>query len=501
MRALREPRVASALVALVAVAAGIPAAFAAVPAAAQRRVPAVAWRSCAGKFRCTTVTVPLAYSQPSAGTIGLAVAELPASGPNVLGDLFMNPGGPGASGVQFLEQAATGFPAAVRQSFNLVSWDPRGVGASAPVHCVSAAETRKLLALSPAPSTPAQIAATVAATKSYVAGCVAHTSLGVLQHVSTFDTARDLDRLRAALGDAKLTYLGFSYGTFIGEVYAKLFPSHVRALVLDGAIDPALSTVAEDTAQAVGFETDLKAFFAYCDSTPACEKQLPGGAAAQYRKLFRNFAHGGSVVASFKAVFGGTQQVGLGLAEVGVISALYTQQTWAQLGQALGQALKGNGNLLAALAYGYEGLQQNGQFSNENDANSAINCVDRPSPKSLGVYESLAKRLAKLAPDFGAATAWGSLACAYWPVAPQSSPGAIHAPRAPPIVVVGSTGDPATPYAWAQAVASELARGVLLTRTGPGHTGYFSSSCVQQAVDTYLLDLTTPAAGTVCPSN
>jgi pimeloyl-ACP methyl ester carboxylesterase len=418
----------------------------------------------------------------------------------VLGDLFMNPGGPGASGVQFLEEAGTTFPAALRASFNLVSWDPRGVGQSDPVTCASAAENRRLIELDPAPATPSQVAKVVTATKQYVAGCEARTSRKLLENVSSVDTARDLDELRAALGQPKLDYLGFSYGTYIGELYAKLYPSHIRAMVLDGAIDPALSTVGEETAQAKGFEIDLNDFFRYCNTNATCKKELPGGAAKDYNKIFAQFANGATVLADFKALYGGVQSVGLGVAEIGVISALYSTQTWPDLARALSEIEQGNGNLIAALAYSYEGLQSNGTFSNEDAANVAINCVDRPSPKSLPAYEALAHRLASVAPDFGAATAWGSLACAYWPVPPQGRPTPIHAPGTPKIIVVGSTGDPATPYAWAKAVSAQLDNAELLTRNGPGHTGYFSSSCIRSYVDNYFETLALPPTGTVCAS-
>lgn len=465
--------------------------------------PAVTWTACPGhkSFRCARIPVPIDYAKPSLGTIRLAVVMLPATGKEPLGDVFTNPGGPGGSGVDFLEQNSTAFPASLRAEFNLVSWDPRGVERSDPVRCVSANGVRELTQADPQPSTPAQIAQVVRETRKFVAGCVAHTSRLLLENVGTRTTIEDLDSLRADLGQAKLDYLGFSYGTFIGELYAEKYPTHIRAMVLDGALDPALSLTAGDRQQALGFEDDLHAFFRWCNSNKTCHKLLPRGARASYEKLFSFFDAGGVMQADFKKLYGGTQPVTLGVAELGVIAALYSNQVWPYLGQALNEGLDQNGDMLAELAYSYEGLQTNGKFTNEEEANVAINCVDSPSPRQLLFYEKLAKKLAKVAPDFGAAEAWGSMTCAYWPVAARGAPRPIHAPGTPKILVVGSTGDPATPYAWAKAIASQLDNAVLLTRTGTGHTGYFSSSCIRGYVDRYLETVAVPPSGTICPSN
>ena len=243
-----------------------------------------------------------------------------------------------------------------------MSFDPRGVDRSDPVVCASAAETRRLLALDPAPATPAQITTVVAATKAYVADCKAHTSRLLLENVGTRTTVLDMDRLRAALGQPKLDYLGLSYGTYIGELYAERFPSKIRAMILDGAVDPALSTQASDLQQALGFETDLNDFLAWCDKNATCHAELPGGARNDYNRLFDSFSAGHSIVANFQPIYGGRLAVDLGVAELGVVSALYSEQDWPTLGQALSTGLKGNGDLLAELAYSYAGLQTNGTF-------------------------------------------------------------------------------------------------------------------------------------------
>lgn len=499
--------------ALAAVAVAVPALVTAAgasrrPAAAPgaSRHPAAAaslrWSACKGaaSFRCATFRVPLSYARPSGPTIGLAVVELPATG-KAQGDIILNPGGPGASGVDFLESQGTGFPAALRRSFNLVSFDPRGVERSDPVRCYGAAGIRHLVAVDPSPSTPAQIRQVVAATKAFDAACAAHTSRQLLQNVGTKVTADDLDHLRAALGQAKLDYLGFSYGSYLGEVYAQDFPSHVGDFVLDGVVNPALSTVAADRVQAEGFESDLRDFFAWCPTNTACHRELPNGAKASYETLFAKLARGATLTAYLKPKYGGQQKVDLGVAETGLAASLYDKSTWPYLAQAIAGGLHGDGSLLTALAYSYEGLQQNGTFADLMAANTAINCVDRPSPTRLSIYEGLARTMAKAAPDFGASEAWSTLVCAYWPVRPQGTVAPIHAPGTPTIVVVGSTGDPATPYPWATAVVHQLDHAVLLTRTGPGHTAYFSSACVRAHVDAFFATSHSPKPGIVCPSN
>lgn len=455
----------------------------------------------AAAFRCATLTVPVSYARPSGPSLGIAVAELPATGPHPVGDLVMNPGGPGASGVQFLEQQGTSFPGALRRSFNLVSFDPRGIGSSDPVRCVGPAGLRRLLALDPAPADPAEVRPVVAATKAFVAACLAHTSHALLENVGTDVTARDLDRLRAALGQRRLDYLGFSYGTYLGERYAADYPHRVRAMVLDGVVDPATSTSATDLAQAKGFELDLHDFLAWCPTNGACRNELGTDARAAYDRLFSELSGGTSIPGYLKARFGGSQQVDLGVAETALAAALYAKTDWPYLAQGIAGALGGNASLLAALADDYIGLQPNGSYSNLVAANAAISCVDRPGPRSLRAIEGLSRALAKAAPDFGASIAWSSLTCADWPIAPQGRVGPIRAAGSPTILVVGSTGDPATPYPQAVAVAHQLAHAVLLTRTGPGHTAYFSSACVRARVDRYLLTLRPPRPGTICPSS
>ena len=461
----------------------------------------LSWHSCDGDFECSSLKVPISYKRAGAGSLQIAVVRLPATNKHPIGDLVLNPGGPGGSGVDFLEQDAASFPAEIRSRFDLVSFDPRGVDRSDPVQCVSAAQTRQLMQLDPSPVSNEQINQVVSATKAFVAGCVAHTSRSVLANVGTATTVQDLDRLRAALGQNRLDYFGLSYGTYIGELYAQRFPTRVGEMVLDGAIDPSLSTTTAEIEQAVGFETDLHDFFTWCDHDASCAAELPGGASLAFGRLFTSFNNGSTVQADLKTNFGGVQPVGLGMGEIGVAGALYTPRTWPELGQAISEALRGNGNILAELAYEYEGVQPNGQFSNAQAANVAINCLDLPAPTSLSTYRALAARFGTEAPQFGASEAWGTLPCAYWPFPATGHPQSISAPKAATILVIGSTDDPATPYAWAKSIAKQLKHAVLLTRSGAGHTGYFLSTCIQTWTDRYLLNSSLPPANTICPTN
>jgi pimeloyl-ACP methyl ester carboxylesterase len=479
-------------------ATGVPAVASSV-VAPSAVAPGLSWHRCDVHYLCSELSVPVDYADPTGAHLSLALAELPATSAHVIGDLVMNPGGPGASGVQFLE--TTTFPAALRSSFNLVGFDPRGTGQSDPVSCEDAAGIRNMIALDPDPQTPAQVATVVGTVKAFDRSCAEHTSMSLLENVGTRDTVRDLDLIRAALGQPKLDYMGFSYGTYIGELYAQMFPGHVRAMVLDGTVDPALSSSATVSGQAKGFETDLGDFFAWCPGNKSCAAELPQGAKVAYEKLFQGLAAGDRLMADLPAQYGGSQQVTLGLAETAAAGSLYSDQTWSYLASGIAQGLAGNGYLLAVLAYVFQGMMLNGQFSNLVAASYAISCVDRPYLKTVTAYEQLAARLVKADPDFGGISAWSDVACAYWPVPAQGPVAPIHAAGSPPILVIGSTGDPATPYPWAQAVARQLDHAELLTRTGPGHTGYINSTCIQGWTDRYLATLEMPPPGTSCASS
>jgi pimeloyl-ACP methyl ester carboxylesterase len=301
-----------------------------------------------------------------------------------------------------------------------------------------------------------------------------------------------MDQIRVAVGDSKLTYLGFSYGTFLGQWYAHLFPTHVRALSLDGVVDPNLSANDLLLAQVVGFEQNLQAYLAGCPSRSSCTFGRTGDPRATLMALMQSLDTNPLQV--------GNRQLTRALGILGVLTPLYDPSSWTFLDQGLATALQGNGRLLLAFADLYLGRAADGSYDNQNDANFAVNCLDRPVPSDVASYDALGPEFAKASPLFGPATQYSNLPCAYWPAKPTQQAGPLSADGAPPILLVGGTNDPATPYAWAKAVSQELAGSVLLTRQGNGHVSYDKSVCAQRAEDAYLIDLTLPAAGTVCTS-
>ena len=451
------------------------------------------WSDCGGGFLCAQVRVPRDYAAPSKGTLNVAMVRLPATDKATrIGTLFVNPGGPGASGVEFVRDGATVlFPANLRKRFDIVGFDPRGVNSSTAIRCIDNLDPQA--DLDPSPDDAAELKALVDSARDYAAECAKRNDT-TLPYLSTDAVARDLDALRAAVGDDKLNYLGFSYGTLIGSIYADLFPDHIRAMVLDGAIDPALSLEGLRTGQAKGFEHELKAFLDDCAARTSCAFH-EGGKSVQAFDMLMASIDARSLPATRA---GDSRRIGPGIAWYAVLAALYAKQSWPTLAVALEFAKRGDGSIMLLIADPYRGRKPNGSYSNQQDAYTANTCLDYPAPTDVATYTSWATELKTSAPHFAQMIAYNDLACAYWPVPAERTPKRVTAAGAPPIVVVGSTGDPATPYPWAVSLSKELASGVLVTRTGDGHTGYQSSPCVLGAVDTYLLDLTAPKAGLTC---
>jgi pimeloyl-ACP methyl ester carboxylesterase len=449
----------------------------------------LAWQSCHGGFQCSTLTVPVDYSDPSGPTLHIAVIRMQSTGSHQ-GSLIVNPGGPGASGVTFVVEAASAF-SQLTDHYDLVSFDPRGVGLSDPIRCLSSAQLDAFINTNPVPQNAGQHAALVSEAKLFADACFKRNG-NYLEHVGTIDQARDMDVLRAALGDTKLTYYGASYGTYLGAKYAQLFPTHIRAMVLDGALNPAEPLDQENLVQAEGFQTDLDDFLAACVNSGSCPLGSSDTAAHAGLEALK-----ATVTAHPLSVNG--RELGAGEFFEGLASGLYSTSDWTQLWGALGQAKSGDGTVLLEFADSLTGRNTNGSYNNLVESNTAINCIDRPAPKSVATYDADATKFAAKAPDFGAAIEYGSLPCAFWKVPPVEQLHQVHAVGAPPILVIGTTRDPATPYVWAQALAKQLHSGVLLTHDGDGHTAYLDhDSCVDAAVKTYIDDLTTPKVGTVC---
>jgi pimeloyl-ACP methyl ester carboxylesterase len=476
---------------VIAVAVCIVAACSSAAPPVSTRTGALVWHRC-GTIQCATLAVPLDRAHPTGVQIQLHLARRPANHAR-LGVLLANPGGPGGSGIELVQQAHTFVNRSVLDRFDIVSWDPRGVGESSPVHC--SADLDFFYAVDANGTDAATVRANAQASQRLVEGC-RQASAKLLPYLATQDTVDDMDAIRAAMQVPKVDYLGFSYGTYIGALYAQKYPQRVRSMVLDGAIDPAVTYDASALAQSVGFERSFDAFLQWCRDDAACEFARGGDPRAAYDALMISLA-GESDPA---LVHGQHRSLGAGEASIGVLSALYSgRDGWEGLGHALNDAARGDGSALLALSDAYTGRQADGSYDNQTAAFYATVCLDGPAPHSIAAVTTLAKQAARAAPHFGASTVWSGLPCTYWPVAAQGKPAPIHAPGAPPIVVVGNTDDPATPYSGAQGLAGELRSGHLLTYVGEGHTAYGrGDACIDNAVDDYLISLKVPARGQRC---
>ncbi|MFB6630687.1 alpha/beta hydrolase [Streptomyces sp. NPDC056362] len=455
------------------------------------------WRDCGVEgFQCATLRAPLDYAKPDGEAIDLAVSRVRATGPGKrLGSLLVNPGGPGGSAVGYLQgYAGIGYPAPVRARYDMVAVDPRGVARSEPVECLTGPQMDAYTQVDQTPDDTAETNLLSAAFKDFAAGCVKKSGQ-VLPHVSTVEAARDMDLLRAVLGDAKLTYVGASYGTFLGATYAELFPDRVGRLVLDGAMDPSLSALELNRDQTGGFETAFRAFAADCVRMKDCPLGTGSveAAGAAMRKFFRD-------VDARPVPTGESRELGESLATTGVIAAMYDEGAWPQLREALGRAKAGDGSGLLALADSYYEREADGTYANLMSANAAVNCLDLP-PAFTGPadVQKAVPSFEKASPIFGEGLAWAALNCTYWPTPPTGRPHRITAEGAAPILVVGTTRDPATPYHWARSLAEQLSSGTLLTYEGDGHTAYGrGSDCIDTAINTYLLEGTPPQDGKRC---
>lgn len=446
------------------------------------------WHDCDDGFQCASLRVPLDYAHPDGRRLKLAVIRLRATGDRI-GSLILNPGGPGGSGVQYTRAARSVLSTGLRARFDAVGFDPRGVASSAPVHCLTGKQMDTYLNGDPTPDDAADIAALQRAARTMATGCEQRSG-NLLNHISTEDSAHDMDILRSALGDQKLTYLGKSYGTYLGALYAQRFPSHVRALVLDGAVDPQTTGMDMVKGQAAGFATALRAYVADCKDKGGC----PVGSVADVGRLLKKLD------TKPLPIPGDSRKLTEGLATYGILSALYDRGAWSYLTDGLRELKSGSGSTLLSMADSLSGRKPNGTYDNSTDALNAIGCVDQPWPRGVAPYKKAAESAARTSPPFGADLIWTSLPCAYWPVKSPASVPAIHAAGAPPILVIGTTRDPATPLPWARSLARDLNSGVLLTRDGDGHTAYMmGNACVDQAVDHYLTTTTPPKPNTRCP--
>jgi len=454
------------------------------------------WKECEGA-QCASLRVPVDYASPGGETIELAVVRVPArKGSKRIGSLVVNPGGPGGSGVDYARAADFIVGKGVRDAYDVVGFDPRGVQRSAPIDCVTDKQLDTFLGSDPTPDDAAEEQSFAATARGFAEAC-ARTAGPLLAHVSTVDAARDMDVLRAALGEDKLTYLGKSYGTFLGATYAGLFPEHVGRMVLDGVVAPDLTSEEINLGQAKGFELATRQWAAFCVKQRDCPL---GSSVDQVMKGLRTFL--ASVDASPLPRTGDTSVPRLteGWASIGIAAAMYDQGAWQTLVDAMRDAVGGDGTALMQLANQYADRNPGGQYAgNIMEVIYAVNCLDKPDTADIAERARQAEESTKVAPTWGPFLMWSSLPCGFWPVKPTGTPEKITAAGADPIVVIGTTRDPATPYEWSVRLRDQLADASLITFDGDGHTAYTrSNSCVDGAVDTYYLKGTVPKDGLRC---
>jgi pimeloyl-ACP methyl ester carboxylesterase len=432
-------------------------------------VPApLEWEGCGDDTECASLAVPVDWSDPGGRTLDLFVVRVPAADPaGRVGALVTNPGGPGASGTEFVIGGGPFAGTEVAERFDQVSWDPRGVGGSVPLDCAED-EVETFLRLDSDPDDAAEQAALDGGAEAIGDACAAEFG-DVLPHVGTDEAAYDLEALRRALG-VPLAYVGFSYGTLIGLRYAELFPEGAASIVLDGVVDPTHTLTDLLRGQTLAFERVL---------TEALGPEL-----ATYDEV---------AAAVEREAIPTDDGRGLGPADLatGTVLAGYDESYWDLLRRGVREAAAGDGTILLELADGYRSL---GSYT----AYQAVSCTDTPHPEGPGAWAEFAAELEAISPRFGASIANEMLPCATWPAPVDPVHGPVAATGSPPILVVGTTGDPATPLEQAERVAEQLADGHLLVFDGEGHTAYGQSACVDGHVERYLLDGTLPPPGTVC---
>ncbi|MFP7706416.1 alpha/beta hydrolase [Trueperella sp. LYQ141] len=448
------------------------------------------WTDCDSQ-KCADLTVPMDYQHPDGKTITLRMRMVPARG-TAIGNLLTNPGGPGASGQEIAKMADQYFDSEVLDSFNLIGFDPRGVGDSTPVDCLPDKELISVIEAS-YPDTPEGTAQNEADAKKVVDGCVARTG-DVLKFLGTEEAARDMDVMRHVLGDPQLYYVGFSYGTSLGGMYAQLFPKNVGRLILDGAVDDSLSSFDQYLTQTKGFE---RAFNAYLESCLSNKCPL-GNSVDEARAKFSQLAEQAK-----KTPFPGedNRTVNDTVLLYGVILPLYDNMAWPALTSAFDELVNdGKAGLFQRFFDMYISREGDTLTSNMMEANWAISCADTVVTGNPEEWKRLSQQAAQEAPIFGKLMQYSEYMCSIWPGGGRKTPlGPYVAKGSAPIVVVGTTGDPATPYEWAQKFAKDLDNGVLVTWKGDGHTAYGrAGDCISKPLDEYLLTGKVPQDGLTC---
>jgi pimeloyl-ACP methyl ester carboxylesterase len=451
------------------------------------------WESCRDRFLCATLTVPLDYRDADGDTIDLALLKVPAADPDRrIGSLVVNPGGPGAPGTDYAAQAEAVFRAPLLDTYDIVGFDPRGTGGSAPVDCLTDDELDQYVAADPDPDTDAETREYLGWVETLGAGC-AELSGDLAAHVTTVEAARDMDVLRAALGESAMAYFGASYGTKLGATYADLFPDKVGRLVLDGAVDLSIDSRQLSLEQAGGFETALRAYVEDCVGREDC---FLGDSVETGLDRIKGFL---DEVDADPLPTSSDRELRVGNAFYGVVLPLYNRDYWPILDRALTTAFAGDGSALLLLSDVYHSREGGRYTDNSTEALYAINCLDDPYAIGAAEVPAQVPAFEEVSPTFGSVFAWGLTTCLGVQAEATERDRDIDAAGAAPIVVVGTTRDPATPYQWAVNLADQLDPGVLVSRDGDGHTGYNSgNACVDTAVEDYLVGGTVPEDGLEC---
>jgi pimeloyl-ACP methyl ester carboxylesterase len=438
-------------------------------------VQGIEWSEC-GSADCADVEVPVDYTDPAAGTLTVSVARVPASGDRI-GALFVNPGGPGGTASDFALGLAFGLPEAITDRFDLVGVDPRGLGAS-DIDCDG--DITAMYSADPTIDSPQDTTDLLAVSQSYVDACQ-NAAGDLLPHLGTENVARDIAAVSEAMGDDQFSYLGYSYGTSIGQALAELFPERLRAVVLDGVVELGLTGIEAAAQQAAGFETALAAYAEDCDGDDGCP--LGPDAVGAIEDLTARVEE--------SPIPAEPRDLGPGELATGLALPLYDEDLWSTLSDAVAEALDGDGSAMVSLADDYLGLA-------DSDIYFAVSCLDSEWPEVPEELLAGGKAAAEQSPHFGEAIVNDYVRCALWPAEEQPLV-AGTAPGTPPILVVSTRNDPATPYEAGVRTAERLESGVLLSYEGEGHTIVGQgNACVDDAVVDYLVDLEPPEDGTTC---
>lgn len=454
------------------------------------------WDGCGNGMQCTTARAPLNWADPGQAEIELALVRQPASGEK-LGSLLINPGGPGGSGYDFvLDSTDYATSDRLQERYDIVGFDPRGVGRSSAVSCYDKPSVMDEFNYGIIPGevgSDAWIAALAAANAEFAASCLEHTG-PLLEFVDTVSAARDLDLLRAVLGDEKLNFLGYSYGTFLGATYAELYPENTGRLVLDGAIDPSTTDFDVTATQAQGFESAFRAYLADCLTRAGCPfSGTVEDAMAETAAILESLEDSPLPGAEGR-------MLGASTMFIAIILPLYNQSNWPLLDDLFAEIPEGETLTAFYLADAYNERNPDGTYAtNSTEAFVAINCLDYVSDDSVETMRAEAAELAELAPVFGPRMSYGGTSCAQWPFPATRVREPIAAAGSADILVIGTTNDPATPYVWAQRLAEQLENGHLVTYQGEGHTAYNkSNACVNNAVDAFFINGTVPDSDPMC---